>query len=251
MPVPRDTFDPAAGDPPRKQLLVIDDDTELCALLAEFLEREGFGTELVHDGVRGLEAALEGHHQAIILDVMLPGLPGFEVLRRIRERMRTPVLMLTARGDQVDRVVGLEMGADDYVPKPFDPRELAARVRAVLRRTESPAQPDAGAERIVVGAIVVDPGAREAWCGTRGLTLTPVEFDLLLALARSAGRVSSRDELSRTVLGRAYDPSDRSVDTHVSNLRRKLGTDSGGAPLIRTVRGAGYMLVRVPARAGI
>jgi two-component system OmpR family response regulator len=228
-------------DGSRLPLLLIDDDVELCHLVAEFLTGEGFEVETVHEGRRGLEIALEGRHQAIILDVMLPGLGGFEVLRRIRERKRTPILMLTARGEHVDRIVGLELGADDYVPKPFDPRELAARIRAVLRRME----PTPASERIVVGAIAVDPASRQAWCGGRLVELTPVEFDLLLALARSAGRVLSRDELSRAALGRPYLPLDRSVDTHVSNLRRKLGASE--ALHLRTVRSAGYILSRVPA----
>lgn len=228
-----------------RRLLVIDDDVELCELVAEFLAREGFAAEFAHDGERGLESALAGDHQAIILDVMLPRLGGFEVLRRVRERKRTPVLMLTARGDHVDRIVGLEMGADDYIPKPFDPRELVARLRAVLRRTEAPAGGAVGeaAEALVVDDLRLDPSAREAWRGRQRLELTAVEFDLLAALMRSAGRVVSRDDLSRAVLGRAFQAFDRSIDMHVSHLRRKLG-DAPGGTLIKTVRSAGYLLAR-------
>jgi two-component system, OmpR family, response regulator CpxR len=225
----------------------VDDDVELCQLLAEYFKREGFAADLVHDGPRGLEAALAGDHQAIVLDVMLPGLDGFEVLRRLRERKRTPVLMLTARGDHVDRVVGLELGADDYVPKPFDPRELVARIRAVLRRAGAPAGPAPEAGRLAAGGITLDLDAREAWFARRRLDLTTVEFDLLAALARAAGRVVSREELSRAALGREYSPLDRSVDMHVSNLRRKLDPDAAEATPIKTVRSAGYLLVRAPA----
>ena len=239
--------DPATDPDPAKRLLVIDDDVELCALLAEFLKREGFETDLVHDGLRGLEAALAGDHQAIVLDIMLPGLGGFEVLRRIRERKRTPLLMLTARGDHVDRIVGLEMGADDYVPKPFDPRELVARIRAVLRRVAAQAEATPETRRIAAGGITVDQDAREAWCGRQRLDLTAVEFELLVALVRAAGRVVSREEISRAVLGREFNPLDRSVDMHVSHLRRKLEAGAGEATPIKTVRSAGYLLVRTPA----
>jgi two-component system, OmpR family, response regulator CpxR len=226
-----------------RRLLVIDDDVELCELVAEFLAREGFSAEFAHDGERGLEAALAGEHQAIILDVMLPRLGGFEVLRRVRERKRTPILMLTARGDHVDRIVGLEMGADDYIPKPFDPRELVARLRAVLRRTEATPPEASAADPLTVDDLRLDPSAREAWRGRQRLDLTAVEFDLLATLMRSAGRVVSRDELSRAVLGRAFQAFDRSIDMHVSHLRRKLG-DAPGGMLIKTVRSAGYLLAR-------
>jgi two-component system response regulator CpxR len=230
----------------RKRLLVIDDDVELSALVGQFLEREA---EFVHDGVRGLEAALAGPWQAIVLDVMLPGMGGFEVLRRVREKSHVPILMLTARGDHVDRIVGLEMGADDYIPKPFDPRELVARIRAVLRRAEGAAEPVQGAARLEVGPITIDFGAREAAVGGRRLDLTAVEFDLLVALAGAAGQVVDRDRLSRAALGRAFQPFDRSVDMHVSNLRRKLGAGPEGNPLIKTVRSSGYMLVRPAGEA--
>lgn len=223
-----------------RRLLVVDDDAELCTLVSQFLTREGFEVDCVHDGEEGLDAAMSGRHEAIVLDVMLPRMSGFEVLQKIRAQKRTPILMLTARGDHVDRVVGLEMGADDYVPKPFDPRELVARIRAVLRRAEAPSDRAADSERIEAGAIDIDLAAREAWCETQRLELTAVEFEMLTAFARAYGRVVSREELSQVALRRAFDPRDRSVDMYVSKLRRKLG-----AQRIRTVRSAGYMLVRV------
>ncbi len=246
-PTPPSAATAAAGTAPRR-LLVIDDDVELCELVAQFLAREGFELVMVHDGPGGLAAALAQDWQAIVLDVMLPGMGGFEVLRKLRERKRTPVLMLTARGDHVDRVVGLEMGADDYVPKPFDPRELVARIRAVLRRSEPAQGGDGTVERLEVGDLVADPGAREAWRAGRRLDLTAVEFDLLVVLLRAAGQVVSRDAISRVALGRSFHPLDRSVDMHLSNLRRKLGT--GGTRLIKTVRGSGYQLARPSGAPG-
>lgn len=237
---------PRASDP--KRLLVIDDDVELCSLVAEFMRREGIETDLVHDGVAGLAAALEGRYAAIILDVTMPGMGGFEVLRHIREKQRTPVLMLTARGDPVDRVVGLEMGADDYIPKPFDPRELVARIGAVLRRSSGPlagltaaSDPDV----LMHGSLRLDLGAREASHAGRSLGLTPVEFDLVVALVRSAGRVLTRDQLSRIGMDRPWDPADRAIDVHISNLRRKIGAEADSTASIRTVRTAGYMLPRI------
>jgi DNA-binding response OmpR family regulator len=249
LPTPTDP-DPAAGRDPAKRLLVIDDDVELCTLVAEFLRREGFEADLVHDGIRGLEAALAGEYQAIVLDVMLPGLDGFEVLRRIRERKHTPLLMLTARADHADRVAGLEAGADDYVPKPFDPRELVARIRALLRRATAPAEPAGAAGRIAAGGVTVDLDTREAWCGRRRLELTTVEFEVLTLLMRGAGRTVGREEISRATLGREFLPGDRSVDMHVSRLRQKL-EEGGGASPIRTVRGTGYLLARAPAGDGV
>ena len=229
-----------------RRLLMIDDDAELCALVEKLLVREGIEVELVNDGLEGLDAALGGQHELIILDVMLPGMDGFDILRRIRERKRTPVLMLTARGDHVDRVVGLEMGADDYIPKPFDPRELVARIRAVLRRSEAPPAPPAPAaevgEKLVVGEIAADPVTREARRGLRVLQLTPHEFDLLLTLMRSVGRPMSRDQLSRAVLGRPYFRGDGVIDMYITNLRRKLGKGAGGGGAIHTVRGAGFLM---------
>jgi len=223
------------------EILLIDDDIELCELVAEFLAGEGFAVESVHDGVAGLERALGGRHDAVVLDVMLPGMTGFEVLRRLREASPVPVLMLTARGDEVDRIVGLEMGADDYLPKPFNPRELAARLRAVLRRTG--AEP-ATTDHIVVDDLVVDLGARTVSVAGREVDVTGVEFSLLEALARAAGSVVSRDDLSRAALYRRASAFDRSLDVHLSNLRRKLGPVPDGGERIKTVRGVGYQYVK-------
>jgi two-component system response regulator CpxR len=222
-------------------ILLVDDDVELCELLADYLGAEGFEVEPAHAGDAGLERALTGDHELVILDVMLPGLPGFEVLRRLRETSSVPVVMLTARGDEVDRIVGLELGADDYLPKPFNPRELAARIRAVLRRAE-PA-PDGGGV-LAAGDLVVDLGERSVRVAGAEIAVTGVEFALLEALVRSAGSVVSRDELSRAALDRRASALDRSLDVHISNLRRKLGPAAGGGERIKTVRGAGYQLVR-------
>ena len=221
--------------------LLIDDDVELCELVTDYLGGEGFTVESVHDGETGLARAREERHDLVVLDVMLPGLPGFEVLRRLRETSMIPVVMLTARGDEVDRIVGLEMGADDYLTKPFNPRELAARLRAVLRRAE--AEPAAG-DRLVVDDLVIDLGARAVTVGGHGVTLTGVEFSLLETLARSAGAVVARDELSRAALYRRASAFDRSLDVHVSNLRRKLGPAADGGERIATVRGVGYQVLR-------
>ncbi|MBE0617682.1 MAG: response regulator transcription factor [Proteobacteria bacterium] len=228
------------------RILVIDDDAELCELLADYLGQEGFAVDARHDAESGLTAALAGGHALVVLDVMLPGMSGFEVLRRLRERSRMPVLMLTARGDDVDRIVGLEMGADDYLPKPFNPRELVARIRAVQRRTvgvPSVAEERPVAERLEVGDVELDPGTRTVYRGGEVVELTSVEFSLLESLLRGAGRVVSRDDLSQTALGRKLSAYDRSVDVHVSSLRKKLGHRIGDAERIKTVRGAGYLYV--------
>jgi two-component system response regulator CpxR len=222
-------------------VLVVDDDTELCQLLSEYLSAEGYLVEAVHTGRRGVDRALEADHAIIVLDVMLPDVKGFEVLRRVRAQSRKPILMLTARGDEQDRILGLEMGADDYLAKPFNPRELSARIDAVLRRS----LPDVSIERragdrIVVGDVSIDRAARVARRGDEALDLTTVEFDLLDAMLRSAGRVIARDELVSTVLRREFSPFDRSIDTHVSNLRRKLGPAPDGGERIKGVRGIGY-----------
>ncbi len=221
------------------KILVIDDDVELSSLLAEFLKREGFAVDFEHDGPRGLTRALEGAHDLIVLDVMLPGMDGFEILRRLRARSRVPVLMLTARGEDVDRIIGLELGADDYLPKPFNPRELTARIRAILRRIESPANPSAG--RIEVNGVELDPGTREVHCDGASIELTTFEFDILELLMRAAGRVLSRDALMESLYNRKATPFDRSIDMHVSHLRRKL---EGTRPLIKTIRGVGYQFLR-------
>ncbi|NNG46541.1 MAG: response regulator transcription factor [Deltaproteobacteria bacterium] len=226
------------------RLLVIDDDVELCELLTEYLTPEGFQVETVHEGEQGAKRALSGEHALVVLDVMLPGVSGFDVLRRIRGGSPIPVLMLTARGDDVDRIVGLEMGADDYLPKPFNPRELVARIRAIQRRTEpKPGEPaEAGSyERIVIGDVELDTGTRGVTRAGKAVDLTSVEFSLLEAFLRGAGKVVTREDLVRKVLGRRLSPYDRSIDVHVSSLRRKLGHHIGKTERIRTVRGIGYL----------
>jgi two-component system response regulator CpxR len=230
---------PPAGSAGR-HVLVVDDDRELCQLLSEYLATEGYTVEAVHTGSRGVERALEGDHAIVVLDVMLPDLKGFEVLRRVRAHSRRPILMLTARGDEQDRILGLEMGADDYLPKPFNPRELAARIDAVLRRSRPDLLDRRPGDRLSVGDVSVDKGARVARCGDAVIDLTTVEFDLLDLLLRGAGRVIPRDELVQTVLRREFSPFDRSIDTHVSNLRRKLGPAADGGERIKGVRGIGY-----------
>ncbi len=221
------------------RILLIDDDVELCSLLSTFLAREGFTVESQHTGPRGLERAGSGEHDLVILDVMLPGMDGFAILRELRKTSRVPVLMLTARGEDVDRIVGLEMGADDYLPKPFNPRELAARLRAILRRYQ-PRGPETGG-RIEVNGVVLDPGTREVLESGRPVDLTTFEFDVLELLMRSAGRVLSRDALMESLYNRKATPFDRSIDMHISHIRRKLERDR---TLIKTVRGVGYQFCR-------
>jgi DNA-binding response OmpR family regulator len=228
--------------PLRPRVLVVDDDVELCELISQYLGRQGFPVEAVSTGGKGVERALSGGHAIVVLDVMLPDIKGFEVLRRIRAKSQTPVLMLTARGNEQDRILGLEMGADDYLPKPFNPRELSARIEAILRRAmPDPMEPNRGIlERIVVEDVELDKGARTVRQTGRLIDLTTVEFDLLETMLRSAGRVLSREEMVRSVLNREFSPFDRSIDTHVSNLRRKLGRRSNGLERIKGVRGLGY-----------
>jgi len=226
-----------AGD-----ILVIDDDVELCKLVSRFLGSEGFKVQAVQTSNHGVERALSGDYDLVVLDVMLPGMDGFEVLRRIRAESRTPVLMLTARGDDLDRILGLEIGADDYLPKPFNPRELAARIRAILRRAKASSSLQGDSAPITVGDLELNVGSRLVRLGTEVLNLTTIEFDLLEKLVKSAGRVVGREELVREVLGREFSPFDRSIDTHVCNLRRKVGSYSDGTERIKGVRGVGYLL---------
>ena len=220
--------------------MLIDDDTELCSLLAEFLKGEGFAVECVHEGRRGLERALHGGFSLVILDVMLPGLDGFEILRRLRKESRVPVLMLTARADDVDRIVGLELGADDYLPKPFNPRELVARVRAILRRYEPRT---AAAARLEVNGVVLDPATRQVTVDAQAVDLTTFEFDILEILMRAAGRVLSRDDLMENLYNRQATAFDRSIDMHISHIRRKLETQR---PFIKTIRSVGYQFLQSP-----
>ena len=224
-------------------ILVIDDDVELCKLVSRFLVREGFQIDAVNGGAQGIERALSGDYALVVLDVMMPEMSGFDVLRRIRAESAMPVLMLTARGDALDRVLGLEMGADDYLPKPFSPPELAARIRAILRRAK-PVNGNAtaaGNATITVGDIELDSGARVVRHGHQLVNLTTVEFDLLEALMRASGQVVNREKLTRDILGREFSPFDRSIDTHVCNLRKKLGPLADGTDRIKGVRGIGYL----------
>jgi len=223
------------------RILLVDDDVELCALLAEFLKREGFAVDFEHEGKRGLDRAVSGNYNLIVLDVMLPGLDGFEILRRLRPKSRVPVLMLTARGEDVDRIVGLELGADDYMSKPFNAKELAARIRAILRRVQE--RPAVTAGRIEVNGVTLDPGSREVFCEGQPVEVTTFEFDILEMLIRAAGRVLSRDDLMEALYNRKATPFDRSIDMHVSHLRKKLESDR---PRIKTVRGVGYQFCRTP-----
>jgi two-component system, OmpR family, response regulator CpxR len=220
------------------RILVIDDDVELAGLLRTFLEREGFQPEFAHDGKTGLERALQGSYDLVVLDVMLPGMNGFDILRQLRQQSRIPVIMLTARGDESDRIVGLETGADDYIPKPFNPRELTARIRAIQRRMQ-PTEPPG---RLEVNGVAIDFGSRDVFCDGKRIELTTVEFDILEQLMRAAGRVLSRDALMEALYNRKATPYDRSMDMHISHLRRKLQcTDR---ELIKTIRGVGYQFCR-------
>ena len=240
----------AAPDTGRTRLLMIDDDKKLCRLVTTYLEPLGFDVTAVHTGPEGVERATAPGPtapHAIILDVMLPGMDGFEVLKRIRQKSSVPVLMLTARGDETDRIVGLEVGADDYLPKTFSTRELLARLRAVLRRSALNAtvatNTEAPPKEVVVGDLRLNLDARSAVLGAEPLVLTPVEFDLLASLAKAKGRIKSREALLDEARDRNYDVFDRSIDVHISSLRKKLHDDAKEPRFIRTVRSAGYMMV--------
>jgi DNA-binding response OmpR family regulator len=228
------------------RILIVDDDLDLGELLAKYLQREGFEFDMVYTGTLGVDRTLSGDYALVVLDVMLPGLNGFEVLSQIRNKSNLPVLMLTARGDDVDRIVGLEMGADDYLPKPFNPRELIARIRAILRRAKP--EPDetlaTSPERLTVGDIELDKGTRVVTRDGEQLSLTAVEFDLLEILLRSAGLIVTREELVKSIVGRNLSPFDRSIDTHVSNLRKKLGHTIDGIERLKTIRGVGYIYAK-------
>lgn len=225
------------------QILIVDDDTKLCRLVRDYLEPMGYQVSVANSGPAGLETALRGGFSAVILDVMLPGMDGLQVLRSLREKSKVPVLMLTGRGEESDRIVGLELGADDYLPKTFSTRELLARLRAVIRRsittqTELPAQQ----AQITVGELLVEEHSRTASLAGEQLTLTAVEFDLLASLAKAAGRVKSREQLLLEVADRNFDVFDRSIDVHISSIRRKLGDDPKTPRFIITVRSVGYMM---------
>jgi DNA-binding response OmpR family regulator len=225
-----------------ESVLLIDDDTELCSILQGYLARYDFRVTTEHSGEAGLQRALSGEFSMVLLDVMLPGLDGFEVLRRLRASSRVSVLLLTARGEDIDRIVGLEIGADDYLPKPFNPRELLARIRAILRRSHASQLESPAIQRLIVAGLELDTGARGASCSNVKLDLTSVEFDLLRALMEAPGRILTREYLSDIVLDRAFSPFDRSLDTHVCHLRRKLDEAAKFGDRIKTIRSVGYQL---------
>jgi DNA-binding response OmpR family regulator len=227
------------------RLLLVDDDQKFCRLISDYLSRFGYEVCAVHNGTEGVQMAAADSWHAIILDVMLPGMDGFEVLQKLREQTSVPVLMLTALGEETDRIVGLELGADDYLPKTSSPRELLARLRAVLRRSarQLPEAADQALPDIVVGPLRINLGARVAFLADESLSLTPVEFDLLVVLAQARGRVKSREDLINAIRDRNYDIYDRSIDVHISAIRKKLHDDPKTPRFIRTVRAAGYMLL--------
>lgn len=234
---------PSTFGPPAR-LLVIEDDVRLCRLVKDYLESMGYSVAMEHTGPAGLATALKDSFQAIILDVMLPGMDGFEVLRRLRAHSTVPVLMLTGRGEEADRIVGLELGADDYLPKTFSTRELLARLRAVLRRSimNEAAAADRRSAPVIVGELYIDPAAHVAMLRNQQMALTRQEFDLLLALARASGRVKTRENLLLEVADRDFEGFDRSIDVHISSLRKKLGDDAKSPRWIETIRGVGYTL---------
>jgi DNA-binding response OmpR family regulator len=220
-------------------VLIIDDDVELTKLLEEYLQGEQFELTAVHDGPGGLEKALNNTYSVIVLDVMLPGMSGLDVLKNLRQKSTAPVLMLTARGSELDRILGLELGADDYLAKPFNPRELVARLRAILRRTTNNAP--STATPVHIADLELHPESRSVTCNGKPVTLTGAEFDLLYTFLRSPGKIISREDLTQAALSRPMSPMDRSIDVHVSNLRRKLGTYEGNHERIKAIRGSGYV----------
>ncbi len=223
------------------RVLLIDDDVELCQMLVEYLVPEGFAVDTAHDGLEGVRCALRGAHDVVVLDIMLPKLNGIDALQRIRRDSHTPVLMLTAKGDDVDRIIGLELGADDYLAKPCNPRELVARLRAILRRTVPTQAADGGVHR--AGALVLSVSERSAHWQGELLDLTSTEFNLLEVLVSAAGHIVSKAQLSERAMGRPLTRYDRSIDMHLSNLRRKLGQLDDGRSPIQTVRGLGYQYI--------
>jgi DNA-binding response OmpR family regulator len=224
------------------RVLLVDDDRELCQMLTEYLDAEHFDVKSVHDGGDALEELKANHFEILILDVMLPSVGGFDVLRTLGASYATPILMLTARGDDIDRIVGLELGADDYLSKPFNPRELVARIRAILRRASHRSGRANVPDQLVVGPIILNTGTRLVHVANKPVSLTGAEFRVLELLMRSAGQVISRESMTEQALGRKLVPYDRSIDTHISNLRRKLDLEAGKNPEIKNVRGSGYTL---------
>ena len=226
----------------RPSVLLVDDDAELLELLRDYLERDGFSVACAGDGIAGVKAALSGRHDIAVLDVMMPGLSGLQALEQIRASSNLPIIMLTARGDDADRIIGLEFGADDYVPKPCTSRELAARLRAVLKRTGNATQHD-NQRALHASAVVVHPAQRRATLAGQPLALTSTEFSLLEVLARHAGQPVNKETLSQQALGRALSRFDRSIDVHISSIRHKLGKLADGRSRIQTVIRKGYLLV--------
>lgn len=219
------------------KILIIDDDEELCELVSEYLTVEGFEVNTVHDGETGLSEALKNQHDLVVLDVMLPKKNGFDVLRELRQTSKLPVIMLTARGDDMDKIVGLEIGADDYLPKPFNPRELVARLRAILRRaTQTEETQQLASEKLQIEDVEVSVSGRSAKRNNEEIPLTAIEFDLLVELLKNAGNIVKKEDLSVQILERKLSPFDRSLDMHVSNLRKKLDNDK-----IKTIRSVGYI----------
>lgn len=226
------------------RILLADDDLELCALLIEYLGSEGFEIDAVHDGEAVVREITRQQHDLVIMDIMMPRMTGLEALGKLRQQLYTPVLMLTARDDEVDRIVGLEMGADDYLAKPCNPRELVARIRAILRRTARPQSiQDGEGQKLVVDDLELQPATRNVFCQGASVNLTCTEFSVLEALLLQAGKKVSKKELTQTVLGRTLARYDRSLDMHVSNLRRKLGPYPDDTPRIKTIRSVGYIYV--------
>ena len=223
------------------KILIVDDDLELCELLKDFLQREGFTISMVHDGEAGLESCREIYFDAIILDVMLPKLQGFDVLKQLRKFSNIPVLMLTARGEDTDRIVGLEIGADDYLPKPCNPRELAARLRAILRRVETPAASQKAQQVITYGSVELHSANRVASCNGETLELTSTEFNILLHLTQNAGQAVEKEALMVETLGRKLTAHDRSIDVHISNIRKKI-SQLDEHITIKNIRNVGYQL---------
>ena len=233
---------PADSGAREARVLIVDDDRELCQMLTEYLDAEHFDVKSVHDGGDALTELQRNDFEILILDVMLPSISGFDLLRKLGASYATPILMLTARGDDVDRIVGLELGADDYLSKPFNPRELVARIRAVLRRASNRTTRGGAPDELVVGSIVLNTGTHQVHVSQKLVALTGAEMRVLELLMRSAGQVISRESMTEQALGRKLVPYDRSIDTHISNLRRKLELEAGRNPEIKNVRGAGYTL---------
>jgi len=226
------------------QVLLVDDDPSLCEMLCEYLSADGFEVNAVHDGQAGVDAVRAAQHDVVVMDITMPVLDGFGALRKIREFSTIPVLILTARGDELDRIVGLEIGADDYLPKPFNPRELSARLRAIMRRVR-PVGGEVMPEAVLSeGDLCIQTGARSVQIDAGEVPVTSTEYSIIELLLRKVGQIVSKDELSEHALGRRLLPYDRSLDTHMANLRKKLGNLADGKPRIKTVRGQGYLLVR-------